>query len=235
VNGARRFYREVSCQAEGRGEYRVLLDGKPVRTPAGALLGLPSAALAEAIAAEWLGQGEKLRPETMALTKLANTAIDQVRPNRQQTIAQILAFARSDLVCYRAEAPDLLVQRQIAEWNPLLEWARTRYGANFISGNGIAFIEQPAQALAALERAISERDDFTVAGLHAAVTLLGSAVIALALLEGRLTPDQAFAAAQLDEIFQAERWGQDLEAQNLSRRKAAELSDIAGFLSALRD
>ena len=231
-----RFYREVSVDSPSLMEwgYRVLLDGKPIRTPAGSLLLLPKPALAEAIAEEWRVQSEKLRPETMILTKLANMAADQVTPNRATAVAQIIAFARSDLLCYRAETPGSLVERQTAAWDPLLDWARTRYGTALVAGTGINFVEQPAAALTALERAVTEHDAFVLAGLHAATALLGSAIIALALLENRLTAEQAFTAAQLDEIYQAERWGQDSEAQNLAIRKSEELSDVARYFTIVR-
>jgi chaperone required for assembly of F1-ATPase len=237
VNAVKRFYREVSVEAApaGGAEYRVLLDGKAIRTPVGAPLAVPSQALAEAIAAEWRGQGDTIRPDSMILTKLVNTAIDQVRPNRQTAIAQILAFAKTDLVCYRAETPQSLIQRQNAQWDPLLDWARTRHGASLTCGVGITYVEQSPEALASLERAIAAHDDFALAGLHAAATLLGSAVIALAFWDSRLDPEQAFAAAQLDEVYQAERWGQDSEAQILSRKKAAELADIERFLRFFRE
>jgi chaperone required for assembly of F1-ATPase len=236
MNGTKRFYREVVAEAAPEsGGYRILLDGKPVRTPAANALVLPTAGLADAIAAEWRAQEGTIRPDTMILTKLANTAIDQVRPNRASVIAQILAYANSDLLCYRAEAPESLAQRQIAEWNPLLDWAVTRWGANLVTGMGIVPVEQPPQALAALEGAIAHHDDFALAGLHAAATLLGSAVLALALSERHLDAGQAFAAALLDERHQAERWGEDAEASNQSHRKALELADIAKFFALLSD
>ena len=209
--------------------WSILLDGKPIRTPVAAPFVLPNEKLAEAIAGEWRSQGETIRPETMLLTKLANTAIDRVAPNRQAAIAQILAFAKSDLLCYRAEAPGALVSRQAATWDPLLDWARERYGATLKTTAGIGFVEQPKGTLATLERAAAAHDDFALAGLHAAATLLGSAVLALALAEGRLGAGEAFAAAQLDEIYQAQMWGEDPEALKQSRRKAEELAGIAQF------
>lgn len=240
MTARKRFYREVSVEplpeGEGRGRaYAVLLDGNPTRTPAGAPFLLPAAALAEAVAGEWRAQDAQIRPETMILTKLANTAIDKVGPNRRMAIEQILGFGKSDLLCYRAEAPEALVRRQAAAWDPLVEWARERYGVALSCGAGIGFIDQSPETLAALERAIAGHDDFTLAALQAAATLLGSAILALALWEGRLTPDQAFAAAQLDEIYQAEKWGSDHESALRSRKKAAELADIARFFSIARD
>jgi len=241
MNGRKRFYREVSVdfltplEGEGRaGGYQVLLDGKPIRTPSGAVSILPTTSLADAVAEEWRAQGDKIRPATMILTKLANTAIDRVAPNRQAVIAQILAFGKSDSLCYRAEAPEALVGRQVAAWDPLLEWARVRYGAELHVATGIGPIEQSPEALQALERAIAGHGDFALAGLHGAATLLGSVIVALALSEGRLDAGEAFAAAYLDEIYQAEKWGRDQEADRRLRNKAAELTEIARFLRILR-
>jgi chaperone required for assembly of F1-ATPase len=243
VSLRKRFYREVAIQAlvlVGKSArdvpgHTVLLDGNAVNTPAGAVLPLPSEALAEAVAAEFRAQGETINPDTMIFTRLVNTAIDRVAPNRQAAIEQILSFAKSDLLCYRAQAPQELVIRQAAVWDPLLEWAQREYHAPLEIAFGIGFVQQPADALAALERALAARDAFTIAGLHAAATLLGSAIIALALCDGRLGADDAFAAAQLDEIYQAEKWGQDPEALLRWSRKANEVTKIAEFFHMIGD
>ena len=222
-----RFYRDVLVEKTDEA-YRVLLDGKPIRTPAGAAFDLPSEALAQAIAEEWQAQGENIRPESLPLTRLANTAIDGAA-KRDAFIEQILAFARSDLLCYRATAPQDLVARQAAQWDPLLEWARQRYDAHLRTVAGIGFVEQPPEAIAGLARTLAARDGFALAALAAAATLTGSAIIALGLSEGRCDADEAFAAAQLDELYQAEKWGEDQEALIRSRSKAAELTHIARF------
>ena len=232
MTSRKRLYEEVSV-TNGPGGFTVLLDGKPIRTPASGQLTLPTKPLAEAVAEEWRGQIDTIRPDTMLLTKLANTAIDRVAANRGAVVEQILVFAKSDLVCYRAEAPEELVRRQADIWNPLLDWVQLRYGARLRSGTGIAFVEQQTEALDGLARGIAERDVFALVALHAAATLLGSAVVALALADSRLQPHDAFAAAQLDEIYQAEKWGVDREAEMPSRRKAAELLEIARFLRLL--
>jgi len=229
-----RFYRDVSVVSAGQ-SYRVLLDGKPIHTPAGAELAIPTRALADAIAEEWRSQGEKVRPETMVLTKLANTAIDRVAVHRRTAIAQILSFAQSDLLCYRAETPESLVALQHRVWDPILDWAKARYGATLACGTGIGFVEQAEEPLSALERALDEYDSFELSGVHAAATMLGSAVIALAMAEQRLSAEEAFAAAQLDENYQADKWGRDLEAEKLRAGKQAELIEIAGFLQAVRN
>jgi chaperone required for assembly of F1-ATPase len=229
-----RFYQDASVASKRRG-YGVLLDGKPIHTPAGAELVLPTRPLAEVIAEEWRSQGEKVRPDTMLLTKLANTAIDRVAVHRLTAISQILGFARSDLLCYRAEAPEALVELQHRVWDPILDWARERYGATLACGTGIGFIEQAPASLVGLERALDDYDSFGLSGLQAAGTLLGSALIALALAERRLTPEEAFEAAQLDETYQAEKWGRDFEADQVRSRKLIELLEIALFLRALED
>jgi chaperone required for assembly of F1-ATPase len=187
--------------------------------------------LAEGIAEEWRAQHEKIRPETMMLTKLANTAIDRVAANRPAVVEQVLAFARSDLICYRAPGPDELVWRQTQTWDPLLEWAREQLSAPLLCTAGVEHVAQASDALAAVEKAIAAHDDFRLAGLHAAATLTGSAVIALALSAGRLSPGDAFAAAELDEIYQLRKWGEDVEAHRRSRKKEVELIEIARFLN----
>ena len=227
---ANRFYREVSLHPGEGGDYSILLDGKPVRTPNGALLRVPNAALADAIAAEWRAQGEKIRPETMMVTKLANTAIDRAGPNRPAVVEQVLAFARSDLICYRAPAPDELARRQTQIWDPLLAWAREQLGAPLLCTAGVGHVDQTSEALAAVEKAITVNDNFQLAALHAAATLTGSAIIALALSAGRLSAADAFAAAELDEIYQRQKWGEDAEALARSRKKEAELTEITRFI-----
>jgi chaperone required for assembly of F1-ATPase len=229
-----RFYRDVSVASQGQG-YRVLLDGKPIQTPAGADLAIPTRALANAIADEWRSQREKVRPDTMILTKLANTAIDRVAVHRLTAIAQILGIARSDLLCYRAEGPDALVELQHRVWDPILDWAKARFGATLACTTGIGFVEQAPESLAALERAIDEYDSFGLSGLQAAATSLGSAVIALALAEQRLSAEEAFAAAQLDENYQADKWGRDSEAEQRRLNKQVELLEITRFLKAVRN
>lgn len=224
-----RFYRDVTVEKAGQ-TYRILLDGKPVRTPAGAALPLPNENLAQAVADEWQAQGEKIQPESLPLTKLANTAIDRMSVNRAAWIEQILAFAKSDSVCYRAATPSGLVERQTAQWDPLMKWARERYGARFRTATGIGFVEQPPGAVAALAHRLADHDDFVLAAIHAAASLTGSAIIALCLSDGRLDADEAFAASQLDEIYQAERWGEDEQALIQSHSKATELTNIARFL-----
>jgi chaperone required for assembly of F1-ATPase len=228
-----RFYKEVSVD-EADGLHRVLLDGKPVKTPGGAVLALPSAALAEAIAEEWRAQGATIQPQTMLLTKLANTAIDRVAPNPAHAREQLLSIAKSDVVCYRATSPSELVRRQELQWDQILAWTREHFGASLCAGNSLTFIEQDQAAMDALAAALSKLDAFSLAALYAAASLCGSLVIALALAERKLDAEQAFAAANLDKTYQAERWGWDPQETAKATVERAELNQISRFLELLR-
>ena len=225
----KRFYREVSLSED----FCVLLDGKPVRTPRRAKLALPTRALGEAVGAEWRAQGDKVDPFSMPLTKLANTAIDRVVGHEEETAAQVLSYV-NDLLCYRAATPAELVARQTAHWNPLLDWAAQRHGAWLNTGSLIIHIDQPAESVEALRRALSGYEAFALTALHSAATICGSLVLALALAEERLDAQEAFALCQLDERFQAEKWGVDGEAAKRSAALARELDAAARFLALTR-
>lgn len=227
-----RFYKEVSVDTAD-GLHRVLLDGKPVKTPGGAVLALPSGALAQAIADEWRAQDTTINPQTMLLTKLANTAIDRVAPNPAHAREQLLSLAKSDVVCYRAASPSDLVRRQELEWDPLIAWAGEHFGASLCAANSLT-IEQDQMAMDALVASLSKLDAFSLAALYAASSLCGSLVIALALSERTLNPEQAFAAANLDKIYQAERWGWDPQETAKTTAERAELNQISRFLELLR-
>jgi chaperone required for assembly of F1-ATPase len=229
----KRFYKQVSATAAPDGGYTVLLDGKPIKTPARTTLILPSPALAEAIADEWRGQGETIDPRSMPLTRLAFAAIDTVAQDRARVAERVLCFGRSDLVCYRAEAPPELVARQTSVWDPLLEWLAEMHSARLLVGAGISFVEQPADALLALEQIIWRHDDFALAGLHSAATITGSLVLALALSSGRVSAAEALMLAMLDEDFQAEKWGRDAEAEQHRAQSLADLSAAERFLRLL--
>ncbi len=225
----KRFYKDVSIAQSDTG-FAVLLDGRPLKTPSRTAYALPSRELAEAVAAEWRGQGDEVDPETMPLTRLVNTAIERVPVNRGPVVEQTLSLGKSDLVCYRAEYPQTLVARQAEDWDPLLDWLEQRHGARLATAQGIQFVEQPAEALMALEKAVWAHDDFALTGLSAASSVLGSLVLGLALLEGRLSAGEAFRLATLDEAFQAAQWGEDAEAQARLDRLKAELAEIERFL-----
>jgi len=222
----KRFYKEVSASPSpgNLGGFTVLLDGKPVKTPKRAVLNLPNLALAEAIAEEWREQGETLDTQKMPLTRLAFAAIDVVTPERKQIAEQVLKYANTDLLCYRAEDPPELVARQAHTWNPLLDWAAETYGVRLKVGSGIRHVAQPDGAIAELETAVSRYDEFELAALHTATSITGSLVLALALAEEEVDAREAFDAAMLEEKFQSEKWGIDAEAEKRRRHLLVELT-----------
>ena len=213
----KRFYTSVSVALGEGGQYGVLLDGRPVRTPARTVLTVPSQALAEAVAAEWAAQEGEVKPLTMPLTRLAATTIDRVPAHRAAFIDEIVAHIGNDLLCYRAEGPADLVARQASQWDPLLAWAAATHDIRLEACTGVLHHPQ-AEASAAAARALLEAlPGPTLAAAHVLTTTTGSAVLALALLGGAIEAEAAFEAAQLDELYQAEKWGQDREA--LQRRR----------------
>jgi len=218
----KRFYKQASFAA-AEGGYAVLLDGKPIRTPAKAKLVVNSRNLAEAMAAEWRAQAETISPAGLHLTRLAGSVIDLIEPRRAQIIAEIAKYAGTDLLCYRAENPPELASRQRAAWQAHLDWAGERYAPLAVT-HGIAPLEQAPSALDAYAAAVAAYDSTILGALYLATSALGSLVLALALIEGRIDADQAFAAAELDQTFQIERWGEDDEA---ARRRAGIKDDIA--------
>ncbi len=213
----RRFWTTVTIDPD----HGVRLDGKPVRTPGKQPLALPTPALAEAVADEWRSVGDKVDPRLMMMTGLANAAIDRIAPDPVTFAAGLAAFAESDLLCYRAESPPELVERQAALWDPLLDWARTRYDVHFEVTAGVMHRPQPPVTLARLRDAVAARNAFELAGLSPIVTVSGSLVAALAVAENAVTPEAVWRAAELDEDFQVEQWGRDplSEAALESRRR----------------
>ena len=204
----KRFYERAATVAAAGG-IAIALDGRPIKTPARAALLVPTEELGEAIAEEWNGQGEEIDPRTMPLTGLANAAIDRVAPDPAAFAAGIAAYGESDLLCYRADGPQPLVARQQAQWDPLLDWARGRYDVAFEIATGVIHRPQPGETIDRLAAAVATRDPFRLAALSPLVTISGSLVIALALAEGEIRLDRAWAAATLDEAWQAEKWGED--------------------------
>ncbi len=226
----RRFYKTVEVTS-GLG---IALDGKPVKTPGKAALVLPNKNLAGAVAAEWEAQAETIKPSSMPLTKLANTAIDRVGPERTRILAEIVEYAGSDLVCYRAAEPPGLVQRHATLWDPIVDWARTELEAPFETIVGIRHRPQPSLALERTGEAFAACDDFTLAGLHNIMTLSGSALIALMLAWQQLSAAKAWAAAHADEDYQIAQWGQDEEAAERRQRRHAELTACCRFIELCR-
>lgn len=218
----RRFYQTVriaridptvAASQQRSQAYRVLLDGKELRTPAKGRFVIPTPALATAIAAEWQAQREHIDPESMPLTRLTNSAIDGVTDRQAEVGADIVNYLGSDLVCYRAADPSELVRRQAEAWDPVLDWCQAALGIKLSVTTGIVPIAQPAAAGAALAQWLLRLDAFALAAAHAMTTLLGSAVLTVAHAEGRLACAEAWAAAHIDEDFQAEKWGVDSVAK----------------------
>lgn len=228
----KRFYRQAAAVQEG-GVWGVRLDGKGIKTPAKAALGVPTQALALAIAAEWNSQGETVKPKTMPLMRLACTAIDWVGPGIGPSVDEIAAYGKSDLLCYRAAEPPDLVARQDALWQPWLDWAARELGTRLVCTVGIGAVDQSPEALAALRAAVAAVDAFRLTALHALVTGYGSLVLGLAVLRGAAAPEAAWAAARCDETYQEERWGADAEAAARVRNLKADIDAALHFAAAL--
>lgn len=235
----KRFYQSVDIAAVDGG-FTILLDGKSVKTPGRRPVVTPSEALTRALAQEWAGQGERIDPSSMPLTRLVNSAIDGVADQMDEVEADVVKYARSDLVSYRAAEPVRLALAQASAWNPLVAFARERLGAELVSTEGVVFIEQPEAAVGALARAIrayvagDAASPFRLAALHVMTTLTGSCVIALAVAFREISVDAAWTAAHVDENFQMNAWGFDEEALERRRRRFDEMK-AAAFVSEAMD
>ena len=207
----KRFWNDVSVEPEDGG-WGIRLDGRPVKTPARAPLTVPTEQLAEAIADEWRSVKGTIDPRAMPLTGLANAAIDRVAPHREAFAHGLVRYAEADLACYRAEGPRPLVERQEREWDRLLAWARRRYDVDFATTSGLMHVEQPQATIERLTHAVAALDPFHLAGLSPLVTIGGSLLAALAVLEEAITPDEAWDAISIDERWQIEQWGGEAEA-----------------------
>jgi chaperone required for assembly of F1-ATPase len=225
----RRFYRQAGLE-DGEGGFLLVLDGRPVRTPSRRALAAPSRALATALAAEWDAQGETIDPATMPLTRLANAIIDGVVAAPAPVAAEIEKYLGSDLLFYRAAQPQALVERQARRWDPVLAWARDALGARFVLAQGVVHAAQPPAALAAARAAIPS-EPWRLGALHAITTLTGSALLALALLHGQLTVDDAWDAAHVDEDWNMEQWGRDAIALERRAARRAEMQAAATVLA----
>lgn len=228
----KRFWKEASADS-GEGGWSVSLDSKPVRTPARRPLLVPAEALARAIAAEWNVAGETVDPREMPLTGLANAAIDRIAADAEQFAAGLARYGESDLACYRAEAPAALVARQEQSWDALLAWARRRFDVDFRTTRGIVHVAQPEQTVARLSHAVAALDPFRLAGLSPLVTIGGSLVAALAVLEKAVPAAQAWDAVTIDDQWQAEQWGADAEAEAALEARKRDFFAAARFLELL--
>lgn len=228
----KRFWTSTAIAAADD-EWAIELDGRPVRTPARAMLKVASRALAEGIAAEWADVGERIDPRAMPLTGLANAAIDRVAPDPAAFAASLARYAESDLACYRAEGPPALVARQAAQWDALLDWARRRFDVEFSTTASIIYIDQPAATVKRLAHAVVVLDPFRLAGVAPLVTIGGSLVAALAVLEEAFAADAAWAAVSVDEAWQIEQWGADAEAVAAMDGRRRDFLAAARFLALL--
>lgn len=232
-NLRKRFYARAEAGTEkGESGYPVLLDGKPVRTPARRALAAPSRALAQAIADEWNAQVDVIDPGKMPLTRLANAVIDAVADRPASVADEIVQYLGSDLLCYRADAPEGLVAQQTAKWDPILAWARDELGARFIQVQGVIHAEQPKGAIAAARTAIPS-DVWRLGAVSSITTLTGSALLALALAHRAIDVEKAWAAAHVDEDWQMSQWGRDEMALQRRAFRHTEMQAAAAVLQLL--
>ena len=224
----KRFYKEAGV-AEAEGGFAVTLDGRPIRTPSGRQVAIPTRALADAVAAEWAAQGEAIDPVTMPLTRIANSVVEGVVDRVQVVTDDLAKYFETDLLFYRAGHPEGLVAREAAHWDPVLFWAADALGAHFILSEGIMHVKQPDEALRAARAALPV-DPWSVAALHMVTTLTGSALLALALAHGVRDASQVWAAAHVDEDWNIDQWGVDEEA---AARRATRLRDFEAAVAVL--
>jgi len=228
----KRFWKTVDMVRAGDG-WSIMLDGRPVRTPARALLKIPSEKLADAIAGEWRATGEDVDPRTMPLTGLANAGIDRIAPDKDSFAAGLARYAEADLACYRAERPSALVEQQASSWDVLLAWARRRYDVDFATTSGLMHVPQPHGTVERLGHAVATLDAFQLAGLSPLVTIGGSLVAGLATLEKAVTADQAWRAVSIDERWQLKQWGAVTEAETALKNRKRDFLAAARFLELL--
>jgi chaperone required for assembly of F1-ATPase len=229
----KRFYKEVTVAPEGAG-WRVLLDGRGIKTAGGAPQIAPSRALADALAAEWAGQGEEIDPAAFTLRDLTDYALDIVAPDRATLITSLLRFAESDTLCYRAEAGEALAERQEQVWEPMLKAAEARWDVHFTRIEGVIHRAQPGATLARMQAVLEAESDFALAALNTLASLAASLVIALAAIAPGADAGALWDAANLEEDWQAELWGWDGDAEALRARRFGEFAAAMGFLELVR-
>ena len=230
----KRFWHDVDVVGRAGG-FSIVLDDKAVRTPGKRDLVVPTRSLAAALAKEWAAQGDTVNPAGMPLTRLANSIIDGVVPRRDEVIADAAKYGATDLVCYRAADPPELVERQRDGWQPLVRWIAERHGIRLEIASGVVPVAQAPETHAAFHALVSALDDFRLGGFHAVTTACGSLVIALALADGQVDAEAAWALSQIDESYQIERWGADDEAVDRHTRLRAEIAAAALFMSLSAD
>ena len=228
----KRFWKNVAAEAEDGG-WTVKLDDRPLRTPARQPLVVPTRALADAIAEEWRMVDEEVEPRAMPLTGLANAAIDRVAPERQTFAAGLATYAEADLACYRSDWPPELVSRQAAKWDPLLAWVRRRYDVDFATTSGLLHVPQPQATIEQLAYAVAALGAFRLDGLSPLVTIGGSLIAALAVLEKALSAEEAWDSVSVDDRWQVEQWGADAEAEKALENRRRDFMTAARFLDLL--
>ncbi len=228
----RRYWRAAAIELEDG--FGITLDDKPLATPMRRPVAVPSRALAEAIAAEWQAQGEEIRSQTMPLMQLADTALDRVADRREEVIDELAAYGSTELLCYRAEHPAELARRQAEAWQPLLDWLALRFDAPLAVTSGVVPKPQSAATLGALRAAIAERNSWELAALALATHAAGSIVLGLALADQRIDGPAAWSLSLMDELYQAELWGDDPEATNRREAIRKDFLAAAEFLRLLR-
>ena len=220
----RRFYKDVQISDANA----ILLDGKPIKTPMKNALVLPTRKLAAAVAREWTDQLKVIDPETMPLTRLANTALDRATSERQSVLDEMIAYAGSDLVCYRTDRPPDLVQLQEQHWQPVLEWAKDSLNASFVSANSITHIQQSDACLDAVRKHVDTFNPWQLTGVYLLMTLTGSCLLALR-AQAKHPADQIWAAAHVDEDYQISQWGEDHEAFERRKGRKREFDGLMQF------
>lgn len=225
----KRVYETVSV-AETASGFGIALDGREIKTPGRATLATPHKALADAIAEEWDSQKETIDPSTMPLSKLLNTCIDKVSPDRSDIIAELLRYVDTDALCYRAESPAALVGRQEVVWQPVLDWLAATHHVNLTAGPGLMPFSQPDEAHKGIASALEALSDYPLTAAQASAALSGSLALAIALAHRHLSGEEVFAASQLDETWQIEQWGEDKDALERRTNLRADLVAIAKFV-----
>jgi chaperone required for assembly of F1-ATPase len=230
----KRFYKAVTTAEEEESGHVVKLDGRSVRTPAGAVLVLPNAAVAKLVADEYAAQEEHINPLTMPVTRLANTAFDGVSSAADAVLEDVLKFSTSDLLCYRAGAPEALIERQAEAWDPVLDWVHSELGARFLLAEGVMHVEQPRETIGAVAIHLRKRaEPFRLAAIHLMTSLTGSALLALAVEAKALDAETAWTAAHIDENWNIEHWGEDPEATKRQANRRRDMMAAAALIEAL--
>ncbi|WBU51841.1 ATP12 family chaperone protein [Paracoccus sp. SCSIO 75233] len=230
---ARRFWKTAEVEPVAAG-WRVTLDGRPVMTPGKLDLVIPNEALARAIAAEWDAQDDVIRPDLMPLTRAANSAVEKVEPQFSAVADMLGDYGGTDLLCYRATEPADLQARQAEAWDPLLDWASAEYDASLVVTQGVMPVGQNPDAVLALRARLDGLSHYELTALHDLVTLSGSLILGLAVLEGRLSADEAFDLSRIDERYQAEIWGDDDEADQVALARRKSMQNAENLLNLLR-